>query len=130
MTGRNPSYSENAARDVLLPVKRLGYLVSLVMGSHATDDPRASPFQAGFPGCPPLLLFASEVETPRDDTVLLARRLIQEGVRVDLVLEPDCPHAWPVFARLPEAVQSIRHAAAFARAVLGLTPLPEGSGDS
>jgi epsilon-lactone hydrolase len=116
LTGGCPSLISNAKADPLLPAEAFATLTRHVLGSHAADDPRASPLFAHYPGCPSVLLQASEVEIIRDDAVRLAARLQEFGGDVTLQLSPNTPHAWQLMVgRLPEADQSVRDAAAFIR---------------
>ncbi|MFN0115638.1 MAG: alpha/beta hydrolase [Paracoccaceae bacterium] len=131
LTGSGASWRENAAREVFLPVERLGFLSGLVLAGHMAGDPRASPLFAAFPGAPPIRLFASGDEALRDDSAVLAARLSAGGLPVELTLSRGLPHAWPVFAGLlPEADRTIGEAADFARGALGLSVRPAASGGS
>ncbi len=121
LTGSQPALRDNAARDPVLPPDRFGMLVDLVLAGHPADDPRASPLFAAYPGCPPVLLQASESEILRDDSKTLAARLIAQGSDVTVQTWPDTPHAWQVMAgRIPEADAALRMAAAFIRGLPGL----------
>ncbi|MGB3146634.1 MAG: alpha/beta hydrolase [Paracoccaceae bacterium] len=118
LSGSGDSCRDNARRDPILPVGRLGELAGFALGELAADDPRVSPLFADYPGCPPLFFAVSGSEILRDDTLRLARRLAAEGAWVEVDIHPDCPHAWPMFAgRLPEADATVRRAGAFLRQV-------------
>jgi epsilon-lactone hydrolase len=118
LTGGCPSLVSNAERDPLLPAEAFATLTHHVLGGHAADDPRASPLFAEFPGCPPVLLQASEVEIICDDSTRLAERLQSFGGKVTLHLSPNTPHAWQLMVqRLPEADRSVADAVAFIRAL-------------
>jgi acetyl esterase/lipase len=76
--------------------------------------PLASPLYGDLAGLPPMLIFASEDEVLRDDSTRLQDRLVSAGVQSELVMEKGLIHVWPIFpGRFPEAMKSIRHAAAF-----------------
>ena len=123
LTGGCPSLASNAQRDPLLPAEAFATLSHHVLGGHAADDVRASPLFAAYPGCPPVLLQASEVEIIRDDATRLADRLRAFGGTVTLQLAPATPHAWQLMVhRLPEADRSVADAVDFISAVQPLAP--------
>ena len=63
-----------------------------------------------------MLIFVSGDEVLRDDSTRLQERLRAAGVPSRLVMEKGLIHVWPIFAgRFPEAMNSIREAAAFIR---------------
>ena len=114
LSGASPSLHENAARDPILPVKRLDELVGFVTGGLSPADPRLSPLHADFDAPPPVLLMVGSTEILRDDSVRMARHLRAAGGAVRLEIWPDAPHAWPLFdGYLPEARDALRAAAAF-----------------
>jgi epsilon-lactone hydrolase len=87
---------------------------------HGADprDPRASPLYGDLRGLPPMLLFASQHEILRDDTLRLAERARGAGVDVHLVVRDRLPHVWPVFVTLlPEARDAFGTVTSFARTV-------------
>jgi epsilon-lactone hydrolase len=123
LTGGCTSLVTNRQRDPLLPSEAFATLTHHVLGGHRADDPRASPLFADFPGCPPVLLQASEVEIIRDDTLLLAERLRAFGGEVSLQLSRGTPHAWQLMVhRLPEADRAVAEAVAYIRALQPLAP--------
>lgn len=125
LTLSGKSSTENAARDVMLPVARARECAALYLGAQAPDDPRASPLFAAFPGSPPVWLTVSETEILRDDTLRMAGRLRAEGADVTLTVERDLPHVWPLFyAILPEGRATLR---ALARWLRSLSPPEAGS---
>jgi acetyl esterase/lipase len=78
--------------------------------------PLASPLYGDLAGLPPMLIFASDSEVLRDDSMRLKERLDAAGVSSKLVLEKGLVHVWPIFpGHFPEALKSIRQAAAFVR---------------
>jgi acetyl esterase/lipase len=83
--------------------------------------PLASPLYADLSHLPPLLIHVGRDEVLRDDSTRLAERARSAGVMVDLKIWPVVPHAWQLAqATLPEARQSVRKAAAFLHAKVGL----------
>jgi epsilon-lactone hydrolase len=97
-----------------------GVREAAAMYLHGADprDPRASPLYADLRGLPPMLLFASQHEILRDDTLRLAERARAAGVDVHLVVRDGLPHVWPVFVTLlPEARDAFGTVTSFARAL-------------
>ncbi len=83
-------------------------------------DPLASPLYGDLDGFAPTLVFASESEILRDDAVRFVERARRAGAPVDLVLEPEMPHVWPIFCDvMPEAKRTIAQSAAFIEKILG-----------
>ncbi|APX23258.1 MAG: alpha/beta hydrolase [Rhodobacteraceae bacterium] len=112
MTGA--SLRDNAKADPFLPVGRMEELVQIVLGDLPADDPRISPLFATFPGCPPVMIQYARTEILADDARRMAERLRDAGGRVEIVVHPNAPHAWPVFdGWIPEARHSLRQAARF-----------------
>lgn len=109
-----PSLDENAARDVLLPVERIGELVGMVLGDTDPRDPRISPFYADFKGAPPVYLQASDTEILRDDALRMVPKLAQQDVATHVDTWPDAPHVWQMLdGWVPEAREALSRVAAF-----------------
>lgn len=72
-------------------------------------NPLAAPLHADLSGLPPLLVQAGEAETLLDDSRRLTDRAAAAGVDVELEVEPDMIHAFPLyapaFAKPREAIQ-------------------------
>ncbi len=120
LTGSGASLRENARRDPLLPVTRLGVTVERYLQGAPADDPRASPLFAAFPGCPPIHLQHSESEILRDDTLRMADRLRGFGAEVTVQSWPHAPHVWQMFhGWIPEARDALDDAAGALRRMLG-----------
>lgn len=118
------SLVENAARDVLLPAKRLPQLVDMVLAGADPRDPRISPHYARFPDPPPFHLTVAESEILRDDALRLAGRLEGQGASVTLDTLAHAPHVWPMLVGLlPEAEVSLDRTASFIRTCL-TPPIP------
>ncbi len=91
-------------------------MAELYDGDWDTADPELSPLLADFRGFPPLYFLVSDNEVLLDDSVLMARRAREAGVRTRLDVWPVLPHAFPLFERLmPEARQARVDMVAFAR---------------
>ncbi len=103
------SIEENAQADVMLPTSRTDEVVEMYLPDGGAEDPRASPLFADFTGAPPVWLTVGDTEILRDDTLRLAEQMRGEGVAVEVVLEHDLPHVWPIFQPfLPEAMATLR----------------------
>lgn len=114
LTGQGASFTENAARDALLPAERLAEVVDLFLAGGDPHAPLASPLFARFPALPPVFLQVAETEILRDDTLRMAEHLRREGGQVTLDLWPDCPHVWAMFQGfVPEADEALRRIASF-----------------
>lgn len=108
------SLDENEKSDAMF--KKV-YIVEGAKRYLAAADPKAplaSPLYADLAGLPPMLIFVSDSEVLRDDSTRLQERLSAAGVQSKLVTEKGLIHVWPIFpGRFPEAMKSIREAAAF-----------------
>lgn len=107
LTFSGKSFHENAQSEVILPAERAEELTALYLGDQDPKHPEASPLFADFSGAPPIWLRAGSTEFLRDDTVRMAEHLTAQGVEVDMRIEHDLPHVWPMFHNvLPEARQT------------------------
>jgi monoterpene epsilon-lactone hydrolase len=89
-------------------------------------NPLASALHADLRGLPPLLVLAGGAETLLDDARRLSDRAAAHGVRVELEVEPDMIHAWPLFASgFPRCQVAIERVAAFVREHLPAAPLDD-----
>ena len=123
LTGAAESLRRNAARDVLLPVKRMQEVIGYYAGSNGRTDPRLSPALAEWENPPPAMILASRNEILVDDARNLADALRRGGGSVHLELWRSVPHAWPVlWGRLPEANRAVDHAGAFLARQLRAAP--------
>ncbi|MEO9574827.1 MAG: alpha/beta hydrolase [Lentilitoribacter sp.] len=114
LSSSGDSIRANAARDVILPTSRLKKAAQNYLNGHAAEDPRASPLFADFTGAPPVWLTVGDTEILLDDSVRLAERLKAQRVKVDLTVEQDLPHVWPIFHNLiPEANATLDQLAAW-----------------
>ena len=104
LTFSGQSVMENANVDAYLPASRASDMASLYLNGSDPTDPRASPLFAAFTGAAPVWLTVGKTEILRDDTLRIAERIRSEGTSLDLLVEEDLPHVWPIFFRyLPEA---------------------------
>jgi len=120
LTASGRSYQECAATDPVVTREMVLSVRAAYLGDGSAEDPRASPLFADLRGIPPMLLLASSTEVLRDDSVRLATRAGEAGVRAELQLWPDMVHDWPLIApRLPEAVEAITKVGAFVNSTAG-----------
>ena len=91
LTFTGPSLRQNAARDPMFPVSRIGEVRAMILGAPATNhaDPRLSSLRAVYPDVRPVQIHVAKTGIPRGDT---------------LRLQGPPPHVWPIFHNcLPEA---------------------------
>ena len=63
-----------------------------------------------------MIVFASDAELLRDDSVRLVEKAKAAGVDVDFRIEEGLVHVWPIFKPLmPESARTIAEAADFIR---------------
>lgn len=116
LTMASASVTENAERDVMLPVERVGEVLGFYCGDGDRRNPVASPLFGTFRQPPPTLIQASRAEILRDDAINMADHLREAGAEVSLDLWDDTPHAWQFFsAFIPEARDAMSEAGAFIR---------------
>jgi monoterpene epsilon-lactone hydrolase len=111
-----PSRALKRHSDPILPIATLQRVSKLYAGDWDTADPELSPLYMDCTGLPPLYFLATESEVLLDDTVLLARRAREQGVKVKLDVWPVFPHAFPLFGQLfPEVREARKDMVAFMR---------------
>lgn len=107
-TSSGDSILENEAAEVVLPAARIGVMKAMYLGGTPADDPRVSPLFEQFGGACPVWLAVGDTEILRDDSLRMAARLEAQGVDVQLTVERDLPHVWPIFHNyIPEARRTI-----------------------
>ncbi|MEQ1439007.1 alpha/beta hydrolase [Fontimonas sp. SYSU GA230001] len=115
-----PSRALKRKRDPILPIAALARVDEMYAGDWDASDPELSPLYADLTGFPPLYLLASDNEVLLDDTVLLARRAREAGLKVKLDVWPALPHAFPLFEALfPEVREARKDMVAFMREHIG-----------
>lgn len=86
------------------------------VGSADPRNPLVSPLYGDLRGLPPMVIHVGADEVLLDDSTRLAEKARAAGVTVDLKIWPVVPHAWQLAPhRIPEALESLREAAGFAR---------------
>jgi acetyl esterase/lipase len=104
MTFDGASVKVNTALDVILPASRASDMAEMYLGAHDPTDPRASALFADFKGAPPVWLTVGDTEILLDDTRRMTAKMQRQGVDVQMHIERDVPHVWPIFHNyLPEA---------------------------
>lgn len=114
-----PSRARLRNRDPILPAAALHRVDPLYAGGHDASDPELSPLYMDCHDLPPMYLLATDGEILLDDTLLIAKRMHDEGVDLRVDVWPSLPHAFPLFgAVFPEAAQARNDIAAFFRDAL------------
>ena len=109
------TFASNAMTDYLPPMA--GRAAVEYLGGADPTDPLASPIHAALSGLPPLLVLAGGREMILDDSTRLSERARNHGVDVELVVEPDMFHVWPVVVpRHPASARAVAHAGDWIRA--------------
>ncbi len=123
LTGRQPSLTRNARRDVMLPAGRIDEVIRFYLGDHDPTDPLASPLFGDWRDPPPALITASRSEILMDEATAIADALRRGGGDVQIELWRGLPHAWPIFIGLiSEADETVAHAGAFIARHLATRP--------
>ncbi len=60
--------------------------------------PEVSPIHADLAGFPPMLVFAGGAEMILGDSLRFAEHAARDGVDLELVIEPEMMHVWPIIA--------------------------------
>ncbi len=103
VTGK--SIEENTPTDCMFYGEGVRRVAPVYLGDASPRNPLASPIYGDLTGLPPLLIYVSDSEVLRDDSIRLAEKARACGVETDLRVWSDLPHVWPVLARfgVPEA---------------------------
>ena len=111
-----PSRPYKLHSDPLLPIAALSKVDPMYAADWDASDPELSPLYADLHGFPPTYLLASDSEVLLDDTVLLARRMREEGIPSKFEVWPVLPHAFPLFEQVfPEVRQARKDIVEFMR---------------
>jgi acetyl esterase/lipase len=101
------SYTHNSDSDQLFSRESASEAAENYLAGHDASDPLASPMLGDWAGQPPLLVFVSEIEVLRDDSVLLAKAASDAGSRVRLEKFPETQHMWPIMD-YPDTADAVR----------------------
>lgn len=109
LTSSGASIVVNARTDDTLvnPPDHLRHATAYAPASRFCE-PLVSPLFGDYTGGPPMLVFASTSEMLLDDARALVARVRTQGAIATLVQEPSLPHAWPIYAFLPESRKAYR----------------------
>lgn len=111
-----PSRVLKMKQDPILPMSVMYRVDELYSQDWDASDPELSPLYADLKDFPPMYLLASDNEVLTDDTVLLAQRAREAGLKIKLDIWPALPHAFPLFEQLfPEVREARKDMVAFMR---------------
>lgn len=113
LTGSGESNVSLQEEDVLLDWENLAECACDYAGAESLEHPWVSPLFGDFHGLPDTLILVGDAEILRDDSTRLAERMQEDGVKVDLWIEPFMGHVYPAYAALPEANRAIKMIADF-----------------
>ncbi len=113
LTGASPSVTLNAQSDAMFDPEQLPHLTEAYLAGADPTQAMASPLFGEMAGLPPLFVQVGESEVLRDDSIRLAQKAREAGVRVDFQLFAGVAHVWPLVHQLPESRRSVRAAARF-----------------
>ena len=114
LTLAGASFGENDDTDPVIPAERVADAVAAYLAGADPAHPDASPLFAAFPGCPPVLIQASDAEILRDDATRMAGAIRAQGGWAEVEVYEGVPHVWQMLARfIPEARQALKSAARF-----------------
>lgn len=105
-----PSYRENLSTDSI--VTNLSdevcdvYLCS--RDEAVLKNPVAAPLYGDYTACPPIVLWASDTETLKDDSFLLFDKLKEQKVTTKLYLRHGMMHTWIILPFIPEAKKDLK----------------------
>ncbi len=109
LTASGNSVVTNDKNDVMFWGETGKKYAQLYLNSADASNPLASPLFADLTSLPPLFIYVSDTEMLFDDSVRLAERARQYGVKVKLTIEKSQPHVWPIFVKLiPEATATLQ----------------------
>jgi len=113
MVGDAPSLQSNTPHDAMFHGPALEALMHTYLRGADPAQPLASPLRGDLHGLPPLLVHVGQGEVLRDDSLRLAAKAQQSGVRVQLRVFHAVPHVWQMIGFVPEARESLDEAARF-----------------
>ena len=105
LTCSSPAFVTKADVDPCLFEDALKYSAELYSGGDL-KNPLISPIYGDLSGLPPVLLFAGDYEMLEDDTVLLAHKLLEQGVECSAHYEPGMWHVYVLYGT-PEAKEAM-----------------------
>lgn len=106
-------------KDPLLPPKAAKFYNDSYVWHNDPHNPLISPVFGDLRGLPPLLVFAGEDESLREDAVRITSLAQSVGVDVRLEIYPRMWHVWQLSLELPQATQSLDDMIQFLKSHLG-----------
>lgn len=117
MSARFDSMAENAQSEVLLISERFAEIGAMYATDADLTDPKASPINAEFKRCPPLLLHHCDGEVLRDDTLEMQKKMVGLGHDVLVRSFPNAFHVFHIMrGHFPEARAALDDVIAFVKA--------------
>jgi acetyl esterase/lipase len=115
-----PETAAAAEGDALLSPRDLALSVAAYTGGDPglVHDPRVSPVLGSFTALPPLFVAAGGDEVLVPDALTVVAGILAAGGRAELSVTPGLCHDFVVFTTLPESVDLLDRAAAFAARAL------------
>ncbi len=114
LTGSGESIERLKDLDVMLSWENLRESALDYAGKEPLYHPWISPLFADFKGLPDSLILVGGREILMDDSTRLATRMIEDGVEVDMIIEPYMGHVYPATGpAIPEAQRAIQAIADF-----------------
>ena len=96
----------------------LRFAASVYLGDTPANTPGASPLYGDFTDFPPLLMQVGDREILLDDTVRVAELARSQGVDVDMHVEPEGYHVYPLFTpNAPESIAAIEQIGDFVQKI-------------
>jgi len=114
LTGSGESIERLKDLDVMLSWDKLRESAQDYAGKEPLHHPWISPLFADFHGLPDSLILVGGSEILMDDSTRLANRMTEDGVEVDLIIEPYMGHVYPATGpAIPEAQRAIEEIGEF-----------------
>ena len=116
-----PSHSANLDTDCTVGNHRLeaSYEYYQTTDRNILLSPEASPLYGDLTGFPPAMVFVSDSEVLKDDSVLLAKKMKEQGVPCTLEIGHNMVHVWPLLIGIPECRASMDRAVEFINEAFG-----------
>jgi monoterpene epsilon-lactone hydrolase len=118
LAGEGESYSNFPDRDPVISAELAVGMGIVYMGEGVDpkQTPLASPLYADHHDLPPLLVIAGDAEALRDDSTRLAEKVRAAGGQIELIVEDDMLHIFPLFATiLPEGREAFERIGRFVK---------------
>lgn len=104
------SYRENLPTDCIV-TNLSDEVCDVYLRSHdeaLLHDPVAAPLYGDFTGCTPVILFASDSEVLRDDSLILFDKLRRQGVMTKLYMRKGMMHTWVIIPFFKESKKDLK----------------------